>query len=82
MKFKIGQKWLTRGETLTTIVDIYTDSRALPIIGIFDSGNELQDFTLCGKFVSDDLESTGDLVHLVHSNYESVFSHSAQDYFN
>lgn len=82
MKFKLGQKWLTRDETPVTIVDVYIDSRPFPVIGIFDDGNELHEFSLSGKFVLGDEDAPGDLIKLIYDpkHYESQGPYNIQDY--
>jgi len=83
MKFKIGQKWGARGGKIVTIVDLYQDGREYPVIGVFSNSKELQEFTQSGRFVSDDIDASGDLIELVYEacDYKSPNKYSALDFF-
>lgn len=84
MKFKLGQKWLTRDKTSVTIVDIYIDRRAFPVMGIFEDGNELHEFSTAGKFVGENVEAPGDLVTLIYDpkTYVCQGSYDLQNYID
>lgn len=83
MKFKINEKWSTRCGTFVTIVDIYTDAREYPVIGVFSDTNELQEFTPSGRFISDDTDAPGDMIELVQEarNYTSPNQYTLLDCF-
>lgn len=82
-RFKRGQKWLTRGQSVVTILDICSDNREFPLIGLSSSSKDLQEFTLSGRFVSKDSDAPGDLVELVQDvhSYTSPNQYSMLDFF-
>ena len=72
MKFKVGQKWFSRNHTVATIIKIFTDGRDFPVHGVFANSNDTQEFTVNGKFSTDEEQLPGDLIELIKSPTEFV----------
>jgi len=77
MKFKVGQKWISRSHIVATIVKVFSDGRDFPVHGVFANSRDIQEFTADGRFSNDGEDLPGDLIELVKSSTEFV---SENDY--
>jgi len=81
MKFKKGQKWLTRDNTIVTILGVVRDEGGFPVVGRFEGTRERFNFSENGKYAFDGSESPGDIMTLVHDpvHYKSPTPASMQE---
>lgn len=84
MKFKVGQKWISRNHEVVTIVRIYTNGRDFPVHGVFANSKEVQEFTIDGRFSTESEDLPGDLIELIKSpqEYKTQNRYELNDYFD